>query len=419
MNLGYEHVFRNNEDHTLTFEATYSAFDEREDLNFNQEYTFPSNSTELSSNLVERSGHQHEILLDYALPVGEDGEFESGYAGEFIHEDIRYTGDASISRFLLNMQIHALYALFVLPIENFSFKAGVRAEQSFIDSHLKIPTDSLIPNNYFKLFPTLHLGYELNDNNALSLSYLKRINRPDADELNPYPEFSDPRNAESGNPYLKPEQTHSLELGYQFSRKRLMLTGTLYYRYKYDAFTSIRSNIGDSIVLRTIANLNTRDALGLEMIVSGDIMKNWTFDLTGNVFYTSIDASNIGYSSDKSTVSGNIKAYSMINLWENTFIQFNGFYYFPTITPQGKRNPFWYLNGGIKQRLFRNRASLSLTATDIFHTYHIKNMIGSDDLEQITTIKRKIPVVYLGFTWKFNNYKEPEQLQFEGEGLVR
>jgi len=27
--------------------------------------------------------------------------------------------------------------------------------------------------------------------------------------------------------------------------------------------------------------------------------------------------------------------------------------------------------------------------------------------------------VYIGFTWKFNNYKEPEKLEYEGEGLVR
>jgi outer membrane receptor protein involved in Fe transport len=417
--LGYEHTFKNNEDHTLTFEATHSAFNESEDQKYNQVYSFPGSYSELSGNLVEKSGHQDEILLDYALPLGEDGEFESGYAGEFEHQDIRYTGDASTSRFLQNTQIHAIYALIGLPAGNFRFKAGARAEQALINSHLKIPVDSLIPNNYFKLFPTLHMGYQLNDNHELSLSYSKRINRPDADDLNPFPEFSDPRNAESGNPYLKPEQIHSLELGYQVSRKELTLTSTLYYRHRYDAFTSIRRNIGDTIVLRTIANLNTQDAMGLEMVLSGKVLEDWKFDLTGNVFYTTMDAANLDYSSNKSTVSGNIKAYLLLTLWKNTFIQLNTFYYFPTITPQGRRDHYFYFNAGIKQQLFRNRAFLSLTGTDIFHTYHVRNVIESNELEQVTTAKRKLPVVYIGFTWKFNNYKEPEKLEYEGEGLVR
>ncbi len=419
VSLIYEHIFNNNEDHTLSIEAAYSRFDEREDLKFRQEYTFPDNHSEYSGNLVKKSGNQQEILMDYALPLGEEGEFESGYAGEFVLEDIRYTGEASTSRFLLNMQIHALYALIGMPLEDFSFKAGLRAEQTYIDSHLRIPIDSLIPNRYFKLFPTLHLGYALNDNNELSLSYSKRINRPDADELNPYPEYSDPRNAESGNPALKPEQIHSLELGYQLRHRTGNLTGTLYYRYRYDAFTTIYSNIADSVVLRSIANLNTQDAFGFELVVSGNILKNWKFDLTGNLFYTTIDASGLGFSKDKSTVSGNVKAYSLVSFGEKTFIQVNGFYYFPTITPQGKRDHYFYLNAGIKQQIFSNRASLTLTVSDIFQTYRIRNVISSNELDRITTSRRRLPVVYLGFTWRFNNYGEPQKLEYEEEGLVK
>ena len=50
--------------------------------------------------------------------------------------------------------------------------------------------DTSIPNNYFKLYPTVHLGYELSDHTGITLSYSKRVNRPDADELNPNPEYA-------------------------------------------------------------------------------------------------------------------------------------------------------------------------------------------------------------------------------------
>jgi outer membrane receptor protein involved in Fe transport len=174
--------------------------------------------------------------------------------------------------------------LWTQGFDGFGYKIGIRAEQTNINSHLLTPDDKLIPNNYFKLFPTLHLQYELNDVNQFSLSYSKRINRPDADELNPNPEFTDPRNAESGNPYILPEQVHSFEFGYRYSNEKFSITPTLYYRYKYDAFTSIQQNLNDSIVLSTISNLDSRQSTGLETVLNGRLTTKWDFDLTGNVF---------------------------------------------------------------------------------------------------------------------------------------
>jgi outer membrane receptor protein involved in Fe transport len=413
--LTYDHVFKKNEDHSLSFEATYSAYNESEDLKFNQAYSFPDDHVKTGSNLIEKSGTQEEILLDYILPIGEDAEFESGYSGEFVHDNIKYTGETS-TRFIANSQVHALYALYGMPLEDFSFKAGLRAEQALIGSHLIFPTDTLIPNNYFKLFPTLHLAYTLNDNNEFSMSYSKRINRADPDELNPYMEFSDPRNAEAGNPKLKPEQIHSIEMGYQRHYGAGDLTGTLYYRYRYDAFTTIYSTIADTVVLRTAANLNTQDALGLELVLSGDILKNWKIDLTGNLFHTTIDATDLGYSLKRSTISGNIKLYSLLTFWRKTFLQINAFYYFPTITPQGRRDPNFYMNTGIKQQLFNNKASLTLTVSDVFHTYRRRSEIASDQLNRINTSSRKLPVIYLGFTWRLNNFRDTQKLEYEGEG---
>ncbi|MCF8380166.1 MAG: TonB-dependent receptor family protein [Bacteroidales bacterium] len=418
LSLAYEHVFKDNEDHVLSFEAVYSAYDESEDLTFEQHYSFPDDRIDLGGNLIEKSGTQQEYNLNHILPVGEDGEFESGYAGEFVLENIDFTGDALATKFVLNSQVHALYALFGMPVNDFSFKAGLRAEQVFLDSHLKFPTDSIVPNNYFKIFPTAHLTYNLNDNNEVMMSYSKRINRPDADELNPNLEYSDPRNAEGGNAMLKPEQIHSVELGYQFHHDIADITGTLYYRYKYDAFTTIYSTISDSVVLRTSANLNSQDALGMEMVVSANIMNNWKLDLTGNLYHTTIDASDLGYSSTKSSYSGNIKLNSLLSIIDKSYLQLNVFYYFPTITPQGSRDPFFYMNMGIKQQLFRNKASLTLTASDIFHSYRVKSIINSADLERVSLSWRKLPVIYLGFTWRFNNYKDQEKLQFEGESIA-
>ena len=414
----YEHIFNNNEDHSISFEGIYSSFNEKEDQHYNQVYKVPGNLFESTGNLVQKSGNQSEVKLDYILPVDEEIEIESGYSGEMAYQDIRYTLDNSANRFLFNQDVHAFYLTYSQTFESFEFKAGLRGEQTFTKSHLTNPLDSLIKNSYFKFFPTLHFGYEFDEENKFSLSYSKRVNRPEADELNPNPEFVDPKTAEAGNPNITPEQIHSIEFGYQSIKKNITFTNTLYYRYKYDAFTSIRRSIGDTLVLFTIENLKTQSSFGFETIFSGSINDYWDYDLTGDIFYTTIDASNLGYSSNKSTVSGNIKGYTLINIFENTALQANAFYYFPTLTPQGKRNSIYYLNFAIKQQLFNKNLSVTFSVSDVLHTYKISRNINSNDLSQSFSIKRKYPVLYLGVTWRFNNF-EKEENPYSTEGLKK
>ena len=80
--------------------------------------------------------------------------------------------------------------------------------------------------------------------------------------------------------------------------------------------------------------------------------------------------------------------------------------------------PSLHRGKGIKQQLFRNRASLTLTASDIFHTYRISKVITSNELDRVTTSRRKHTEIYLGFTWRFNNYRDKQKLEYEGEGIA-
>lgn len=421
LNFTLDHQFGNNEDHNLSIDATYAGYDEQEDKNVNQTYLIPADNYRISHYLIRKSGHQQEISVEYNLPTGSDAESNFGYAGEFIFDNIRYNNDQGRNQFLFNQEVHALYALYGQSFDHFDLKAGLRGEAAFLRSHLVIPFDSLVHQRYYKLFPTLHLGYSLSEKEEFSLGYSKRLNRPDADGLNPNPEFSDPWNAEAGNPDLKPEQIHAIELGYTYNGKQISVTSSLYYRYKYDAFTSTFHNLADSIVLVTTSNLNTRRSGGVEGTLSGTLFKKWDYQLSADVFYTTIDASDLGYSANKSAVSGNLKVYSLIRFVSQSYFQLNGYYYFPSINPQGRRESFYYLNFGLKQNLFRNKASLTFTATDFIHTYKIRYTIDSATLTQATSIQRQHPVFYLGFIWRFNNNdkKDKKELDFEGEGLVK
>ncbi len=69
--------------------------------------------------------------------------------------------------------------------KGWSANAGVRGEQTITHTD-QLTTDSLNRNNYFDLFPNLSISKTINPSNILSLSYTRRIDRPDYQSLNPF-----------------------------------------------------------------------------------------------------------------------------------------------------------------------------------------------------------------------------------------
>lgn len=426
VNLNYEHQFKK-EDHSLSFDLTIADQHEEEDNHFTETYRVPVLPDANDNTLIRQSEKLTELAVEYVYPVNEEAEIEAGYLGEFIYQDLNFYGeyfdpllDAWVkdnlksNQFLFDQKVHAIYATFSQGIEDFRFSAGLRSEQAYITSN-PVTWDSIIKNNYFKVYPTLHLTYEITDNKQLQLSYSKRITRPEADELNPFPEYADPLDLEAGNPNLKPEQVHSVEFGYSLKNERFTFLPTLYYRFKYDAFSEISTYINDTVLLSTFENLKSEQSAGLELVVTTRLKKLISLNLSSNIFYNQIDASNLDFSENKSAFSSITKLGINLNVTKTTLMQFNGNYRSSQLTPQGKILPFFVLNAGIRQNILKDRAAFLLTVSDVFNTYRWTTEINTTELYEIVVSKRKSQIIFIGFTFNFgkSHKKIVEDLQFD------
>lgn len=420
--LAYSHYFNGDENHSLVLEGAYSGYDEQEDQTFNDIYSIPANESSQQKIFVNKTGHQYELIAEYAVPLNDVSDFEVGYLGEFINDNIYYNTEDNPNRFIFDQNVNSGYAIHNRDIGNFSLELGLRWEQTNVKSHLIEPIDSLIPNDYFNLFPSFKLAFEIDQFQNAGFSYGKRLNRPEADMLNPYPEYIDPRNAVSGNPLLKPEEIHSLELSYQNVGEQFTFTQSLFYRYKYNAFTDIANVYDDSVVVITTENLSDQRLAGIEVIFSGKLTDWWDFDLSASIYNDEINGSNLGYSNNKSSLSGLVDYYSLFRITRKTLLfQINFSYLSPVITPQGKKKEIFFLNAGIKQLLFSDQLSITFTITDILHTYKEIWDLDTPQLIQNTQLYRNEPVFYFGFSWRFGeSYQGDEkQLEFEGGGLKK
>jgi outer membrane receptor protein involved in Fe transport len=367
-------------------------------------------------------------LIEYSNPLSENSTFEAGFSHEQNKQDIKNNADyfdttsqsfvidlGKTNHFLYNDAIDAFYATFEHSFGKIGFLGGLRYEYAQNKSHL-ITGDSTYKNNYSNIYPTCHLGYKLGENSELQLNYSKRTNRPEGEDLNPFPEYRDPLNIDAGNPKLLPEYIHSIELGWQIRKEQLSVTPSIYYRYRYNGFTSVTEPLRDSILLTTMRNLSSDQSEGVELIVNGSIGNYLDADLSANAFYNTIDASNIGFGKKKSTTSWSGTFNINYKLRPTTILQTNSYFRSTRLTPQGKYLANFVVNFGMRQDLFRDKFSLTFTISDIFNSRIQKTQTRTTWLTSDTRNGRDARIAYLGIMYHFGeankkNAKKP--LEYE------
>jgi outer membrane receptor protein involved in Fe transport len=400
-------------DHKLRLEFNYSRAPEVENNHYTDSYWFPQGPDQFDNTLLKTTEKKSELTADYSNPLSEDSKLEAGYSGEFNNVDMDFSAEAfdpaqklfirdnSISnRFIFDQSIHAFYATYEQSFGNFGFMGGVRAEQASVTSNL-VTLDSTISNKYFYLYPTVHISFKLNEAAEMRLSYSRRTHRPEGDDLNPFPEYRDPRNISAGNPKLLPEYAHSVELGCKFETDQFSLLPAFYYRYTYNRFSSITVPINDTTLLTTRMNLASDRAMGLELILSGGLNDFLSAHGSANVFFNQIDASNLGYSQNKSTTSWSGAVTLNLNATKTSMVQMNANFNSRRLTPQGENLPSYVVNLGVRQEFFDSKLAMVLTVADLFNTLKRRTELNTPLLKQSIVNARDSRIVYFGFTFYF------------------
>ena len=98
------------------------------------------------------------------------------------------------NQFRYKENINAAYINFSKSIKKWDFQTGVRLENTVYEGHQfgnPQRPDSSFKRSYTSAFPTAYISYKASEKNTLGLSYGRRINRPDYEDLNPFLFFID------------------------------------------------------------------------------------------------------------------------------------------------------------------------------------------------------------------------------------
>ena len=329
-------------------------------------------------------GEQWEFngILDYTKKWNKDRKFEAG-AKIITREDLDafnrtnidiYTGDTtylldSENEFLYGEDILAVYSNYGFKKGPWGFQLGLRAEQANI-SATQITQDSTFYNNYFQVYPSAFLTYEIAAGREINMSYSRRVQRPGGRQLNPFIDYSDPFNLRSGNPYLLPAFTGSYELGYtQILKKGTTLTSNIYFRDRSNLITWYSEVDSNGVNLTTYQNLNSGEDVGLDINFRGRLgKKGGFFSLGGNYFYSQVSGDIRGQGWVNQGQGFSLNTVLSTPLWKNASVQIMGNYRSKRVMAQGIGRPFYFIGGGFKQGFLNDRLNLSINCRDIFNT---------------------------------------------------
>jgi hypothetical protein len=115
---------------------------------------------------------------------------------------------------------HRFGANFRVQNKKYNYQLGMGIQQSTLEnnSNRKTPVgdDSIvnIKASYTNFFPTASFNYTPSRSKNLRFSYNGRTNQPSVSQLQPVPDVTDTLNIKIGNPNLKQEFTHNVNLNY-------------------------------------------------------------------------------------------------------------------------------------------------------------------------------------------------------------
>lgn len=408
------------EEHELVVNGSYELGEVRRDRDVNTLFRLPAGPETVELGDYDSSTRQTEVKVDYTRPMPGGGKLKTGYALQYDDNDYGNiarrapagaTGlpvDPTLTyRFLFEQAINAAYLTYQQPFGDLTVLGGLRLEDTRLDLDLTVGGPQRTRNDYTRLYPSLHLTYALTDGQQLTASYSMRIQRPNADDLNPFLIELDPFNYRRGNPLLEPQETDSFELGYQYRKSGQTYLATLYYRESSKGISDVVRDAGGGVFVTTRENLDESRSGGLELVANGRLTPKITYNVSGNAYWNEIDASHLGFSGKRDgytlTGRGNIN-------WQVTakdFVQFNGFLSGRRLTAQGHVDGFSMLNIGYRHK-FTDRLSATVTAQDVLGTFKETQVIDTPTLQGRTKREFNFRGVYVGFTYTFGGQRRPD-----------
>jgi outer membrane receptor for ferrienterochelin and colicin len=296
---GGEFIYDDNNDEAgrhFTFDAFLGQSDARNTVLTTDTYTQPAAGSAIYGVAMRQSGPDDDVKADYEHRYATGNVLTSGLEWRRIGNDETdlYTdrgaiagphADGSRRDFSGMRDLTAAYFTYQHPLVwGWTVLPGLRAEYERLD--IRSQGTRAAPEDV-RLYPSLHFSHPLGQG-KLKLSYSRRVNRPDVNQYDPAITYYSAVYATQGNPGLKPPETDSYEIGYDYTHDKTSYDATVYYRALENAVSDYAADIGNGVILSRPVNSGHSRSGGAEFTVKRPLSKHWKASINANLYYNSV-----------------------------------------------------------------------------------------------------------------------------------
>ena len=244
-------------------------------------------------------------------------------------------------------------------------QTGVRFESTSTIVKSLIDNQVFVDRNYGNFFPSLFLGYKINDFSNINFSASKRINRPAFTDLAPFIYFLDLDQVFQGNVALLPSFTNNIQIDYRFKSINL----SLQYSDEKDVISKFQPKVDENNGFVTLIPDNIDSQKSLSAIISYSIypISSWNLRFFTTLLTTTLqDTRDSNYLYSVSNRSVRLNLNNSIDLGKNYSLQLWGFYNSRSVNGINITLPNGSLNFGIQKKV--DNIIFTLNATNILDT---------------------------------------------------
>jgi iron complex outermembrane receptor protein len=341
-----------------------------------------NNNAEVAPTNVYSSGINQNFKiytqkLDFNTEIKKLFELEAGLKSSFVtnasNATIKFTDSTTgqlyvnplfTNQYQYHERILAGYISLHKSYKNLSARVGIRSEQTKMDA-LSEPSMFILHRQYLNFFPNTSLDYKINDKNSIQFTYSYRIDRPSYDQLNPTHNFNEQFNYGTGNPSLRPQYSHNLNLDYQFNN---FITFTLgYLRTNNFIYNYNFANQTTKVNVDTVFNFPVRNNYSFGIFINKKI-KWYNLQLYGAFMYRNLRGTIEGSSANSQTYQFEGNMNNQFMLPKGFKIQFLVYYSSPFLDGIQYYYPVGSIHLVVQRSFFKNKLDAVLGMYDILHS---------------------------------------------------
>lgn len=438
--FNYRHSF--NDKHFIDFTADLSSWKMNGD-NWYQDSTVVVGIDDVTYSYQYRpqyiNNHRKELKLEYENQVTKNFKIEAGYNGNFSRENTpqeSYMDNTSFdgtnasedklffNRFIYKQDLHAFYTTLSYKFGALSLMGGLRGEywrvntesytwEQEYDASLR---EQPFKKDYFQLFPSVFMSWQMTETQQLQLNYTRRLRRPWGGQLNSFRDTRDATTVSFGNPYLTPEFSNSFSLNYLKQWNDHSLLVSAYYRPTTDVIQRISyKNQEDGLFYQTSMNVAKSVSTGLEMTVKNKLWRILDLTTSANAYYYRLNG--FSYDIDGQTVTGNsdhnftwnARMTASLMLPYDISIQTTGRYTARQVITQGYRKANYSIDFGARKNFFNKLFTLSVNCRDLLDSRRFETFTSGPNFTRHQINRRGGRRVSMTLTWNFGNMKQKKR----------